>query len=40
MWNDLAKTHTFSLLCGYCVGNFYKEAGRQDVCDQHTHVHG
>ena len=38
LWNDLAKQHAFSLLCGYAMGNFYKEtAGMQQVCDLHTH---
>jgi MEDS: MEthanogen/methylotroph, DcmR Sensory domain len=41
LWNDLASTHTFSLLCGYAIGNFYKEASRlEEVCRQHTHVLG
>jgi hypothetical protein len=38
LWNDLAKTHEFSLLCGYCMGSFYKDAEVRDICDQHTHV--
>ena len=25
LWNDLAQKHTFSLLCAYPMGNFYKE---------------
>jgi hypothetical protein len=41
LWNDLASTHTFSLLCGYAIGNFYKETARiEDVCQQHSHVLG
>ena len=41
LWNELASTHTFSLLCGYAIGNFYKEASRlEEVCRQHTHVLG
>jgi hypothetical protein len=40
LWNDLAKRHAFSLLCGYAMGNFYKETDRRaDVCALHTHVH-
>ena len=39
LWNALAKTHAFSLLCGYAMGHFYKEAGRDQVCAVHTHVH-
>lgn len=37
-WNQLAMTHDFSLLCGYAMGSFYKDAGLRDVCDQHSHV--
>jgi len=41
LWNDLAAMHTFSLLCGYAIGNFYKETSKlEEVCDQHTHVLG
>lgn len=40
LWNNLAETHIFSLLCGYSIGNFYKQTERyQQVCDLHTHVH-
>jgi hypothetical protein len=36
-----AATHTFSLLCGYAIGNFYKQAaGLDEVASQHTHVIG
>ena len=41
LWNQLAATHEFSLMCGYAFGNFYKETRDpryQDVCDQHSHV--
>jgi len=38
LWNQLAMTHDFSLLCGYAMGNFYKHAGMRDVCAQHSHV--
>lgn len=41
LWNQLATTYEFSLLCGYAVGHFYKETRDpryQDVCDQHSHV--
>jgi hypothetical protein len=41
LWNELASLHTFSLLCGYAIGNFYKEASQfEDVVRQHTHVIG
>jgi hypothetical protein len=40
LWNDLASTHVFSLLCGYAIGNFYKQTQRyEEVCNLHTHVH-
>ena len=41
MWNELTSTHTFTLLCAYAMGNFYKEAHAghfHDVCRQHAHV--
>ena len=39
LWNDLAKTHDFSLMCGYANGNFVQPTGKEDVCAQHTHVY-
>ncbi|HYC91199.1 MAG TPA: ATP-binding protein [Thermoanaerobaculia bacterium] len=41
LWNDLSGQHTFSLLCAYPMGNFYKESdgARFDaVCATHTVV--
>lgn len=38
LWNQLAHTEAFSLLCGYAVGNFYKDANFEDICGQHSHV--
>jgi hypothetical protein len=39
LWNELAQTHAFQLLCGYSIGNFYKQAEYfEQVCQQHTHV--
>lgn len=39
LWNKLATSVEFSLLCGYAMGNFRKQAaGLQDVCRLHTHV--
>ena len=42
LWNRVATQAQFSLLCGYAVGNFYKEVGSgptfQTVCDHHNHV--
>ena len=41
LWNELASLYSFSLLCGYAIGNFYKETSKiEDVCRQHTHVLG
>jgi uncharacterized protein len=37
-WNELARSHAFSLLCGYAMGNFYKDAAVEDICSHHTHV--
>ena len=38
LWNELAGRHSLSLLCGYAMGNFYKEAAVEDICSHHTHV--
>jgi hypothetical protein len=38
LWNQLANTQRFSLLCGYAIGPFYKDAHCADVCAQHTHL--
>jgi DcmR-like sensory protein len=38
LWNSLAQTHVFSLLCGYSMGSFYKDASIKEICEQHTHV--
>lgn len=41
LWNQLASTYEFSLLCGYAHGQFYKETRDpryQDVCDQHSQI--
>jgi MEDS: MEthanogen/methylotroph, DcmR Sensory domain len=41
LWNQLAATYDFALLCGYAVGHFYKETRDpryQDVVAQHSHV--
>lgn len=39
MWNKLAVTHRFALLCGYAMGQFYKQSEQfQQICDQHSHV--
>jgi hypothetical protein len=38
LWNQLANTQAFSLLCGYAMGHFYKDANFDEVCRHHTHV--
>jgi hypothetical protein len=38
LWNQLAHTEAFSLLCGYAMGQFYKDANFDDVCGQHSHI--
>jgi PAS domain S-box-containing protein len=41
LWNDLANTYSFKLLCAYAMGNFYKEshAGHfHEICRQHGQV--
>ncbi len=38
LWNDLAQTHQFSLLCGYSMGSFYKDAAVEEICAHHSHV--
>ena len=41
LWNELANQFAFSLLCGYAIGNFYKQSSDMDaVIAQHTHVIG
>jgi len=40
LWNQLAHKQAFSLLCGYAMGNFYKESNFVDICSQHSHVSG
>jgi hypothetical protein len=39
LWNELAASHSFQLLCGYAMGNFFKQADSYEkVCEQHTEV--
>lgn len=38
LWNTLANTHAFSLLCGYAMGNFYKDAAVEEICSHHSHI--
>ena len=36
LWNRLAATHEFSMLCGYAMGNFHKDMGQAEIHDQHS----
>lgn len=39
LWNKLALTYNFALLCGYSMGSFYKQTQHlEQVCAQHTDV--
>jgi signal transduction histidine kinase len=41
LWNDLAHTFEFSLLCAYAMGNFYRTAHAEhfeSICAHHSHV--
>jgi hypothetical protein len=38
LWNQLAHSQSFALLCGYSMGHFFKDAAQQEICDLHTHV--
>jgi hypothetical protein len=38
LWNDLARSHDFALLCGYAMGNFYKGTAVEEICAHHSHV--
>ena len=39
LWNKLALKHSFSLLCGYSMGNFFKQAEQfHEVCRQHSQI--
>ncbi|HET6283647.1 MAG TPA: MEDS domain-containing protein [Polyangia bacterium] len=41
LWNDLRRTHSFSLLCAYVMGNFYRDTDREQfelICRTHSHV--
>jgi hypothetical protein len=40
LWNSLATKYSFSLLCGYSMGHFYKQPDLYDrVCEQHSDVY-
>jgi hypothetical protein len=39
LWNKLALKYSFALLCGYAMGNFYKQSKHlEDVCAEHTQI--
>ena len=38
LWNELAGSRDFSLLCGYALGSFYKKTGMKEICEHHTHI--
>ena len=41
LWNDLARTYSFSLLCGYSMRTFASEShgdGVASICQKHAHV--
>jgi hypothetical protein len=41
LWNELAESYDFALLCGYAIGNFYKQTSRMiEICHLHTGVAG
>ena len=38
LWNDLARTENFALLCGYSMGNVYKDSDIEKICSQHSYI--
>lgn len=38
LWNELANSHDFKLLCGYAMGNYYKDAAIGEITRQHSHL--
>jgi len=38
LWNQLADSHEFKLLCGYSMGHFYKRAALEKIKAQHSHL--
>jgi hypothetical protein len=38
LWNQLARTAAGSVLCGYAIGNFYKDARLEDACGRRSHL--
>jgi hypothetical protein len=37
-WNELAKAHSFVLLCGYALEGFTHSTHISEICSHHTHV--
>jgi hypothetical protein len=38
LWNELANSHAFNLLCGYSMGHFYKDSALAAIKAQHSHL--
>lgn len=39
LWNELAMSHSFQLLCSYSMGTFFKQAEHLErVCQQHSRI--
>jgi hypothetical protein len=38
LWNTLAATRAFSLMCGYSMGHFYEDVSLAEIRRQHSHV--
>jgi hypothetical protein len=36
LWNQLGRTESSSVVCGYAIGNFFKDARFEDVCGRHS----
>ncbi len=39
LWNELARTHAFSLMCGYGLGHIAGHESISKISALHTHVH-
>lgn len=38
LWNELARTYDFQLLCGYSMRNFYQDAAIGEITRHHSHL--
>ena len=38
LWNELAESYDFKLLCGYSMGTFYKDAAVGEITRHHSHL--